>query len=458
MKTIYKFTLLTALMGMTSCGKMLELTPPSAIVAPNFWKTAGDAEAGLMAAYDYMQNSMTQNFIIVPLVLADDVRANSGGNFTRHEGFVATPVHGNVLDHWREVYGAVHAANDVLANVPNITDPSLQRDRVLGEAYFIRGWAFFQLTRLWGKIPLPLTPSKSAEQDFNLKRSEIAEVYAQITKDLLEAEKLLPATHPNNNRARPAKGSARAWLAKAYLQQPQPNYALALAECEEIMADNQYRLVPGATFADLFQVGKQNTTETIFEMSFRPSRATEGHDLDAEFVPYAGAGFRVRPAQKVIDAFAASAGDLRATVSLGRHNNNWYIRKYEQAPPTTNIRGNQTSNIVYLRLADVILLRAECLNELNRTAEAIPFLNQIRTRAGLAPTTATAKAQVKQAIEDERFLELAFEPHRWYDLIRWNRAVGSVPNLTEANRDRILWPVPARELDLNPNLDQNPSY
>ena len=109
-------------------------------------------------------------------------------------------------------------------------------------------------------------------------------------------------------------------------------------------------------------------------------------------------------------------------------------------------------------MADIIPLRAECLNELSRTVEAIPFLNQIRTRAGLAATTATTKKTVKLAIENERFLELAFEPHRWYDLIRWNKAMGTVPNLTEASRDRILWPIPARELDLNPNLDQNPTY
>lgn len=109
-------------------------------------------------------------------------------------------------------------------------------------------------------------------------------------------------------------------------------------------------------------------------------------------------------------------------------------------------------------MADIIPLRAECLNELSRTVEAIPFLNQIRTRAGLAATTATTKETVKLAIENERFLELAFEPHRWYDLIRWNKAMGTVPNLTEASRDRILWPIPARELDLNPNLDQNPTY
>ncbi|WP_373512542.1 RagB/SusD family nutrient uptake outer membrane protein [Persicitalea sp.] len=458
MKTICKISLFAGLLALSSCGDLLELSPPSQIVAENFWKTAGDAEAGLINAYNAMQGPMEQNFIVVPNILADDARANSGGNFTRHEGFVATTIQGNVANLWQNVYEAIHAANDVLANVPAITDPALQKDRVLGEAYFVRGWAFFQMTRSFGKIPLPLEPSKSSAQDFNIKRSELTEVYAQITKDLLEAEKLLPATHPSGNRARPAKGSAKGWLAKVYLQQPKPDYEKALTKCQEIMADPQYKLVPGANFGDLFQPGKQNTSETIFEMSFRPNTATEGHGLDRETVPYSGANPRMRPTQKIIDAFKATPSDIRASASLGVHNKIDYIRKYETAPPTTTNRGTQAPNIVYLRLADIILLRAECLNELGRPADAIPFLNQIRVRAGLPPTTAPTQAEVKLAIENERFLELAFEAHRWYDLLRWNKAVGTVPNLTEANRDRVLWPVPARELDLNPNLDQNPSY
>ncbi|MBD0254815.1 MAG: RagB/SusD family nutrient uptake outer membrane protein, partial [Cytophagales bacterium] len=92
-----------------------------------------------------------------------------------------------------------------------------------------------------------------------------------------------------------------------------------------------------------------------------------------------------------------------------------------------------------------------------RTEEAIPFLNQVRRRAGLAPAAATTQAEVKEAIEHERFLELAFEGHRWFDLVRWNKAVGVIAGLTTP--DRILWPVPAREIDLNPSLlPQNPGY
>jgi hypothetical protein len=149
---------------------------------------------------------------------------------------------------------------------------------------------------------------------------------------------------------------------------------------------------------------------------------------------------------------------LRFAASLGFHNNAYYVKKYERNSVTEVARLTQANNVVMLRLADVVLMRAECLNELGRTQEAIPFLNQIRTRAGLDPTTAVTQEEVRQAIEDERFVELCFEGHRWWDSIRTNRAtVLSAPRLT--NPDRVLWPVPGRDIDLNPNLlPQNPSY
>ncbi|WP_266368866.1 RagB/SusD family nutrient uptake outer membrane protein [Tellurirhabdus rosea] len=455
MKTIKRLTLAAAFLSLTACDSMLEMSPISQIVAQNFWQTAGDAEAGLMNMYNFLQAPVTQNVIIVPSVMGDDGRAVSGGNFTRHEAFTVQPGQGNVSDFWRDYYFAVHAANDVLANVPAINDPALAKDRVLGEAYFGRALAFFHLTRLYGKIPLPLQPSKSSAQDFQLKRSEVADVYRQIIADLLEAEKLLPVQH--TNRARAAKGAARGWLAKVYLQRgAQGDFDLALKECEEVMADSQYRLVAGASYADLFAAGRQNTPETLFEISYRPSTAVEGHGLDRETVPFSGSAYRLAPENKLMQAFAASTGDGRAAISVATFNNRNYTRKYEQGPPTTTNRGTQTSNVVLLRLADIVLLRAECLNELGRTAEAIPFLNQIRTRAGLAPTTATTQAALRLAIENERYLELCLEGHRWYDLVRWNKAVGTIPGLT--NPDFILWPVPTREIDLNPNLDQNKGY
>ncbi len=316
--------------------------------------------------------------------------------------------------------------------------------------------AFFYLSRFYGKIPLITKPSKSPNTDFNVARSELPAVYEQIVADLLQAEELLST--PSVNRARASKGAARAMLAKVYLYRNAPgDYQLALTKTEQVMADQQYSLVDGKAYSSLFRVGEQNTPETIFELSYRPSRAVEAHSLERETVPYPNNNPRVLPDQKIINAFNENPQDLRIPISVGFHNNRFYTLKYQTAPPAEAARGLQANNVIILRLADVILMRAECLNELNRTIEAIPFLNQIRNRAGIAPTTATSPAQVRLAIENERFLELAFEGQRWFDLVRTGRAVELIPQLT--NPDRILWPVPARDIDLNPNLlPQNPGY
>ncbi len=441
-----------------SCSGVLDVKPVSQIASSNFYKSASDAEAALVACYDGMQNSaLYGNMIVIPEVVSDEALISQGGNNTRHQSFAPTPSQGNVGDVWRQAYFAIHRCVDVLRNVPGITDPALDKDRVLGEAHFVRALLYFNLVRLYGKLPLVTEPSKSPEQIFQLPRSEVSEVYDLIVSDLTEAERLLPAA--NTNRARAAKGAAQALLAKVYMtRNAAGDTEKALVELERVMADPQYSLLPGANFADLFTVGKQNTAETIFEVSYRPNAEQENHNLDRLTVPAQGNQYYLRPEPKMITLFAANLNDVRRAASVGEYDKKPYIKKYESGPPdvTTN-RRVQDVNIVVLRLADVMLLRAEALNELGRTAEALPLLNQVRVRAGLAPTTAATQPEVKLAIENERLLELAFEGHRWFDLVRWNKAVGTIPNLT--NPDRILWPIPAREIDLNPNLlPQNPSY
>ena len=440
----------------------LEVEPVSSITSSNFFKSATDAEAAVTACYDGLQNSnYNRDVILVSGIMADEMRASTGGNFVNHQSFNPALDQGNVRDFWRDSYAAVQRCLDVLENVPGVKDPALDKDRVMGEAHFIRGLLYFHLTRYYGKIPLIRQSTTSPAQDLLLPRAETSQVYDAIVSDLLEAERLLPAGSGSKYRA--TKGAARGMLARVYLFRNQAgDLQKALAECEEVMADNQYQLVPGTNFADLFTVGKQNSVESIFEISYRPNVQQEGGAgaLDDETVP--GNRFRVLPEPKLLEAYAANPGDLRKEAALGLHNsarftNLTYIKKYQSGPPEAANRRVQDPNVILIRLADVILMRAECLNELGRTGEAVPFLNQVRQRAGLAPTAATTPGEVKLAIENERFLELAFEGHRWFDLVRWNKAVGIIPGLTSP--DRILWPIPAREIDLNANLlPQNPGY
>ncbi len=452
----FKIKILIGLLAFALSGCVKDQEPISQIVSVNFFKTASDAEAAVVACYDGIQSAYSNNVIIAGGVMGDDILASSGGNNTRHQDFAPTAAQGNVLDFWRESYFSIHRCLDVIENVPKINDLALDKNRVMGEVYFIRALLYFNLTRFYGKVPIVTQTTKTPEQEFQIAREEVSKVYELIITDLIQAKTLLPTN--NINKARASKGAASALLARVYMHRD--NFATALKECEDVMAltNPKYELVPGANYADLFTVGRQNTSETIFEISFRPAVAQEGHNLDASTVPVPGNIFTIRPEPKIITAFNNSIGDLRRDASLGIFNTQTYIKKYQSGPPTvTTNRRAQDANIIVLRLADVILMRAECLNELDRTPEAIPFLNQIRQRAGLLPTTALSKADVRLAIENERFLELAFEGHRWFDLVRTNRAQALIPKLT--NIARVLWPVPSREIDLNPNLlPQNPSY
>jgi tetratricopeptide (TPR) repeat protein len=454
MKTSIKKTALLLIVFWVSSCKFLDVTPQSEITSNNFFKTAGDAEAAVIAIYDAVQSFVySRDVMMIPDVQSDQLRANSGGNFTNHQNFVTSPGQGNINQIWEVSYRVIQRSLDVIENIDNISDPALNKEKLKGEALFCRGQAYFNLVRLFGKVPIITQATKSPSQDFLVKREEVTAVYEQIFKDLMEAEKLLPATTANKYRA--SKGAARAIMARAYLQLG--DFAKALAKCEEVMADGQYQLVAGANYADIFTTGKQNTAESIWEISNRPNVQQEGNsNFDGELVPAAGNAYRIRVEPKVINAFTDK--DLRKNVSLGFFNNQTYVKKHESAPPniTTNRRVTDP-NIVVIRLADIILIRAECLNELGRTADAIPFLNRVRTRAGLDPVTATAQADIRKAIEDERFLELCFEGVRWYDLVRTKKVKEVVPNFP--GDEKAIWPVPSRELDLNPNLlPQNPGY
>ena len=461
MKSIKYNILLWSAVLVTSCD-VLDQEPISEIASVNFFQTASDAEAAIVGCYDGFQGNgfVSMLYVLQPIVASDETYPSRGGNYTRINTFEVNANQGDINALWQTVYAGVHRCNDVLINVPQITDPAIEdnRDRIMGEAYFLRAYHFWHLTRWWGKIPLPLQVTASTE-GLNLPREERSVVYDQIISDLEEAERLLP--NNTDNRARASKAAARALMARVFLFRNQEgDYANALEETTDVLGDNFYALLSGQNYGDLFEVGKQNTVETIFEISVRPNVELENQGLDGELVPAAGNRFRVLPEQKILDAFAENPEDLRIPVTLDTvpDTTSLFVNKWTVGPvEQVDNRRLQDPNIVLLRLADVILMHAECLNELGQTQEAIPFLNQIRARAGLEPTTAVSQEEVRQAIRNERFLELAFEGHRWFDLVRWGIAVQEVEELNDP--DRILWPVPVREIDLNPNLlPQNPSY
>lgn len=491
MNNYHKITtiaLSTAVVLLSACKKdFLNKQPISQGTAGNYYKTANDAEGGLVGAYQ--QAFLNDQYWVWDYTTNGDARADNcyaGGdnpdNFAL-DNFTQTPQNGNATRDWQGLYQDIYAANIVLDYVPKIPAEQFANNRqqeILGEAKFIRALSYFQLVTTYGDVPLVLTtvdpPSKPT-------RTAANDVYAQIEKDLTDGEAALPVTFPNVGHA--TKGAAQALLAKVYAQEGK--YQQCLDYCNKVISSGQYTLVPN--FATLFD-GSKNTTESIFEIQHSSASGFTTYNvslyLPAQFGTYSFKKFNL-PTNDLVSLYKAQNDNVRLAASIyqaavtpdGMAAGDPIPAPYTTASATvpflykwkTNISqfGGGTDNTILLRLADIILLKAEALNQLGQTAEAIPLVNQIRARVHLGVITATAQADVALAILTERRMELAFEGQRWNDLLRYNKQY--TINLMKAQvgpdgaalnypvtENKLLLPVPFNEIQLDGNLSQNPGY
>lgn len=479
-----------ALVSLPSCDKFLDLTPVSDLTQSNAYQSASDAEAALVGCYDAFQC----DYYTWDNVLYSDVRSDNhyaGGDNANifeidEQRIPATST--RVLGSWRNLYSAISRCNLVLAKVPGISDAKLdinnRRDQILGEVYFMRAYHYFQLVKSFGGVPLMLKPIESTDISVtNLARATEAEVYNQIIADLTLAVQKLPSVYSGDasvNKARATKGAANTLLAKVYAQKSDRDYAKVLEYCNNVINDKEadYQLLDN--YDQLFDGNHYNNKESIIEMQYVGS--TEGNWGPQMLLPpsLSGDSWRkfVTPSHNLVDAFDA-AGDVKrknATIlmeTVGWNDEYWAVGGGSVAfsYKWRSANGWASTNRQYLlRFADVILLKAEALNNLDRLDEAAVELNKIRKRAGLANTTAATKADMNLAIENERRLEFAQEAQRWDDMVRFGNAVSIMSNLKEKNlvtgqfvnynmnADKLLLPIPQIERERNPLLVQNSGY
>lgn len=461
------------LMMHTGCSKFIDKSPVSDLTTQNFYKTDKDAEAGLVGAY----NSLGDQFYIWDYITNGDARSDNsyaGGdnpdNF-QIDNFTVAATNGNISRDWSGLYSGIGKANAVLDNVPNISDALFsdpdRKKQIIAEAKFLRAFHYFHLVPLYGKLPLVT----SLTQDFYPARSSVEEVYAQIEKDLTEAETDLPAPGAGIAAGRVTKGAAEALLAKVYAQELK--YSEALDYCNKVLTYN-YSLM--AVYDQLFDGNHENNSESIFEIqhvantfgSYAPNMMLPASITGESWIKFN------TPTHDLVTAMQAEAGSARLNASIVfAYSPTAVPSPYtasELIPYVYKFRNpngwNSPNNQAIIRLADIILLKAEALNELNRTAEAVPLVNTIRTRAGLPNITVTSQTDVRAAILKERRYELAFEGERWNDLLRaGNTYLISVMNAQKkgdgsnlnynVDAGKILFPVPQSERDKNHNLDQN---
>jgi starch-binding outer membrane protein, SusD/RagB family len=485
--------MLLLLMAM-GCDDFLEKKPLDTVNTENFYQTADDAVAAVNAAYQPLQRPKLHNMRMWTTdiiagnseVGANPVEANDGIETKDQANFITTTDNRGVLDLYQGPAPGILYANLVLQKVPDINMDEALKNRILGEAKFLRAYYYFILVRFFGDVPLILVPQTPGD-DLRPVRTPKADVYIQIIKDLEEAIGELPRReeYAVADIGRASKGSAVGMLAKVYLTLG--NWEKALELCNQVETLG-YELNPD--YAASFNPGAENTAESLFEVQYvspvnnfwddanQSSWTTNFMGPRDSPLTAVGWGWN-QPTQEFVDSY--EEGDLRKDVTIfyeggpqfdGKdykasmsYVTGYSVRKF--VLPTTYVpTGSSGSplNWPVLRYADVLLMKAEALNELGRTSEGEDPINAVRNRAGLDPVqTGLTKDEFRKVVMHERRIELAFEGHRWFDLVRVQNGTFGLEFLhsigkTNATEKHLLFPIPQAERDVNPNLTQNPGY
>ncbi|MGB4415791.1 MAG: RagB/SusD family nutrient uptake outer membrane protein [Paludibacter sp.] len=483
---------------MTACSEdFLNKAPQDTINTVNFFQTEEDAIAAINGAYQPLQWPKLYNMRMWTTdIIAGNSIVGAGGGTDGIEtqdqaNFVTATDNQGVLDLWRGPWPGILRSNIVIKNVPNMNISESVKNRVLGEAYFLRANYYFILVRFFGDVPLVLEPIDPAG-DLRPFRTAKADVYAQIIADLTTSIELLPQReqYSGNNVGRASKGAAVGMLAKVNLTLG--NWQNTVDLCDQVKTLG-YTLSPN--YADNFDPTKENGVESIFEIQYVSDAGYSFWDNENQSswlstftgprgsnMVEGGWGWN-QPTQEFVNAY--ESGDLRKDVTIlyegcpkfdgvdykkSYSSTGYNLRKFLVNKSIANSYDNSPLNFPVLRYADVLLLKAEALNELGRTAEAQLLatddnatLNKVRSRAGLLNVTGLSQNELREKILHERRMELAFEGQRWFDLVRVNGGQYGIDFLQSIGKSNmtskyLLYPVPQKERDANPNLSQNTGY
>ncbi|MBK7335390.1 MAG: RagB/SusD family nutrient uptake outer membrane protein [Saprospirales bacterium] len=488
MKNITIFPILAGIaLSLVSCKDFLDLEPVSQGIAVSntsadsvLYHSANEVEAALAGAYGDFKNEYYQlDYFVNADAQSDDAYAggDNPANF-QIDDYALDATNSNVSRDWAYLYSTIGKANSVINNVRLVEDPALTPDRVeeiVGEASFIRAFMYFQLVQLWGDVPLQLTEVKTISAA-NLDeiyaqifpaRATASEVYNQIIADLETALTRVKTTDIHKGYA--TVGAVNAMLAKVYATREPQDWDKVKSYCDAVIAGG-YSLLP--EYDDLWDNANENSAESIFEINYSGG-PTDGNWGVKIFRGLDWKKFNL-PSNDLVQAFDDENDAIRKAESIifldvsGKwSDSHWPQTEYPFINKHRNFEEGSPQNYIFIRLADILLLKAEALNETGDTEGARDLVDQIRSRATLSGTPASNQAEMRLAIEKERRLELAFEGIRWFDLKRTGRAIEVMNNAKgpdgislgyNLTDNKLFWPIPQAELDKNSNLIQNEGY
>jgi len=480
------FTLSTAsLLLFSACKKQLTETPYSFLTPTNYYKSAQDAQTALNGVFSALQPQgyYQRTIYIMTECSGDCLQPLLTQNQERIDMYkiqynAANP---EITSWWQNSYKLISRVNDVIANVPPIQMDAATKNNILGNAYFLRGMAYFDLVRSFGDVPLLTKPvANLSDTALFPHRAPSAAIYQQVIADLQFAETNC-LSEPNiaaANKGQVSSGAASAMLARVYLQRASTPYAdpadnqHALDECNKVISSKIYSLDP--VYGDVFNCDNKyypKQPEIIFAVQFGDNSSSTTQNITCRmFSPAAlgGSGSFLCNTSFYNNGYPyydSVRRNWNIADKVGSASVTPFIYKYRDAQWKAGSNNSRT-NWPVLRYADVLLMQSEAMNNLNPSdPNKFGGINQVLTRAKVAVanqysfSNVVTQSDFVDTLVAQRARELCVEGHRRWDLIRLGRYKTIEANMGFTVNDyQLLLPIPQTELDANPNLHQNTGY
>jgi len=483
------------LLSMSSCNSLLDVDPYTFSSGDNYYENEGQVLRAVNGVYSRLQGLYTSDFFAMTEMVADNSNyqydETDRGAQQREEidEFLITSSNNYVNTTWVNLFGIVQQANVIISRIDQVTfsDEKLKQ-QYLGESKFIRAFAYFHLVRLFGEVPLHTKEVANPADAFSDgKKGTVEEIYAVIIQDAKDAIASLPASYDSANLGRATKGAAYTLLGDVYLTRKQ--YAEAVTNFTEVTKLG-YSLMPD--YASCFSPNSKNNAESVFEVQYDQSIEGENSNFIYMFGPrnakmklvgFSGnLGGSNIPTPSIYSAYETGDNRKDKSIELFSDPSNAsfseskafdgkipFIKKFYHSPYPEDGRSNE--NWPVYRYGHVLLMLAEAQNEVG-SGDPYANLNLVRKRAGLDPLSGLSKDALRIAIAKEQRVEVAFEDHRWYQLLRTGKAIEvmtahgteekkRLTRLSSASYNiqpfKLLFPIPQREIQVN-GIEQNEGW
>ncbi|WP_339904399.1 RagB/SusD family nutrient uptake outer membrane protein [uncultured Cyclobacterium sp.] len=476
-----------------SCSDLLDVSPTSVITTESFWKSEGDAEGALIGMYVNLRSISNSTLYYLGEARADVVALGTVGDGGWAKYYTNRLQPDNAGPSWQSLYTLVNSANLIIKYVPEIDFASEERkNTILAEAYTMRAFTYFVMTRTWGDLPLRMVPTESENPELTqIERTAQSEIFQFIKADIDKALQLFPDNSYAENKmfwSKPAtsalKGEVYLWTAKQ-MGGGNADLQTALDALKDIQNTDVDLL---DNFADVFDYDNKGNKEVIMAVRFAELESAGNNYFNAMYLIGSAIPANISAeARETIGAIGGGSNNITVPTTyvkslftnddqrkdasfyeiytIGENEALTYYTTIVTKGSGTVIGGSRNfiDDIILYRYADVLLMIAEAKNALGEDPSM--EINQVRMRAygdqfdNYAFTSGTVEEN-NEIILEERLRELAFEGKRWWDLVRFDKAIEMLPTLSEqANPEqKILWPISTSVLSLENKVTQNPGY